>query len=93
MKKTVDTLADIPHSQHYAIFSIRSIYIPGDERSRTCPGHGYPAENVNVVNYKIVTSENELKQELSYIKDLSTVRVAKISPLTITQHVTFSIHD
>ena len=27
----------------YAVIVERSVYIPGDERSRTNPGHGYPA--------------------------------------------------
>lgn len=26
----------------YAILTTRTIHIPGDERSRKCPGHGYP---------------------------------------------------
>jgi len=38
-------LKDMPAAgpgDNYAIVEFGSIYIPGDERSRTNPGHGYP---------------------------------------------------
>lgn len=37
--------SDIPNGPHYAIMIIRkvSVSIPGDLRSQTHPGHGYPA--------------------------------------------------
>jgi len=34
----------IPTTPHFAIVTQDSVHIPGDERSRTHPGHGYPAE-------------------------------------------------
>lgn len=36
--------SDIPSKPHFAIirFNTTSVHIPGDERSRTNPGHGYP---------------------------------------------------
>lgn len=35
---------DAPKGPHFAIilFKTESVWIPGDERSRTNPGHGYP---------------------------------------------------
>lgn len=41
----VKSAADMPKQKHWAIliFSSRSIYHEGDERSRTNPGHGYAA--------------------------------------------------
>lgn len=40
----VETKLDVPVGHHYAIlvYSSSSVFIPGDERSRTNPGHGYP---------------------------------------------------
>lgn len=35
-------LSEIPAGAHYAILTQGSTYVPGDERSRTNPGHGYP---------------------------------------------------
>jgi hypothetical protein len=36
---------DVPKEPHYAvlIYKTEPVHIPGDERSRTAPGHGYPA--------------------------------------------------
>jgi len=42
--KRVHTKEDVPHGHHYSVlvYKTSSTYVPGDERSRTCPGHGYP---------------------------------------------------
>jgi hypothetical protein len=45
------TFNNIPEGEHYAIIEEETIHIPGDERSRTHPGHGYPAENRQVMTY------------------------------------------
>lgn len=39
----VNSPSKIPNKKHWAIFRSTSVSIPGDERSRTSPGHGYPA--------------------------------------------------
>lgn len=61
MKRT-----DIPNSPHYAIMIIDtvSMLIPGDERSRTHPGHGYPerTETYDTIQYKSYTDCDEGKQ-------------------------------
>lgn len=43
--KEVHGPAGFPRQPHYAVivYSKESVFIEGDERSRTCPGHGYPA--------------------------------------------------
>ena len=43
--KQVHKKEDVPTGHHYSVlvYKTSSIYIEGDERSRTCPGHGYPA--------------------------------------------------
>lgn len=42
--KYVQSPADVPAGPHLAllVYSKSSVLIPGDERSRTNPGHGYP---------------------------------------------------
>ena len=40
--KWCHSISDIPTGPHYAILDTKSTHIPGDERSRTHPGHGYP---------------------------------------------------
>lgn len=45
--------SDIPDVEHYAIIQSETVHIPGDERSRTNPGHGYPAEDVETISYRV----------------------------------------
>lgn len=47
---------------HYAALVFSSIHIPGDERSRTNPGHGYPAEDKGVVEYIAFHSREEMER-------------------------------
>lgn len=43
--KRVKTPSDVPKDRHFAviIYNTTYVHVEGDERSRTCPGHGYPA--------------------------------------------------
>jgi hypothetical protein len=36
-------VSSLPEGKLYVIITNESVWIPGDERSRTAPGHGYPA--------------------------------------------------
>jgi hypothetical protein len=38
-----NNISELPKTPYYAILTETSVCIPGDERSRTNPGHGYPA--------------------------------------------------
>ena len=70
MKGKVDIVAwahkieDIPSEEHYAIIEFGSIYIPGDERSRTNPGHGYPAETRTTIEYIMFEDEETWEEEI-----------------------------
>ena len=39
---------DVPSGTHYAVLVYKTtcVHVPGDERSRQAPGHGYPAHTV-----------------------------------------------
>lgn len=63
--KYVSTKSNMPQKPHWAIIVFTSVYIPGDERSRSAPGHGYPAHSENVVNYIAFTDEEEWKAEIN----------------------------
>lgn len=62
--KHVHSLSDIPAGHHWAILSISSVFIPGDERSRTAPGHGYPEHTESYVDYECFTNEIEFRNAL-----------------------------
>ena len=55
---------DVPTSQHYVILTLSSVTIPGDERSRTNPGHGYPEHSIGYTNYNVYTDKKEWEKEV-----------------------------
>ena len=57
----------IPSQRHYALIHKTTIYIPGDERSRTNPGHGYPESYEESFSYQDYSD-----------KDLLTIRVNQL---------------
>lgn len=75
---------------HFAALIFTSVYIPGDERSRTNPGHGYPAENKSVVEYIAFDSREEMQK---WVQDRETPRfgmpeknylIIEAKPLAVT---------
>lgn len=69
--KLVKSKEDVPAIPHYAVivYKTRSIYHEGDERSRTNPGHGYPAhtEIVNTCEHYVSIDKNDTE---SFVKTL-----------------------
>lgn len=69
--KKVEKVSDIPTGRHFAvlIYKTASVFIPGDERSRTNPGHGYPERTETYSDTEHWVTEN--KDDLvSFIKAL-----------------------
>lgn len=50
---------ELPSQPFFAVLVPTAVYIPGDERSRTFPGHGYPESTE--YHWHIITFENEEK--------------------------------
>jgi hypothetical protein len=71
----------------YAAIVKASYYVPGDERSRTNPGHGYPTETVSY--HKLVEFDNEdtLKNWLLKQPSNSDHRVIVYSDLEINLEI------
>lgn len=63
-KKWVHGTGDLPDGEHFAILYFSSVYVPGDERSRTNPGHGYPERYESVVEYVAFTDRAEWEAEV-----------------------------
>jgi hypothetical protein len=67
-------------------------HVEGDERSKTNPGHGYPAHNVTRQEFKEFESEHELKQFLLYNENsLPRMRVIKFEDLVISKNIVIDI--
>lgn len=82
-----------PTAIHWVIMQFTSISIPGDERSRTNPGHGYPAHTESSVSYEAYFSEEKFLDAVREIEGRSfstNYVVFKSEPLTITKTVSVS---
>ncbi len=82
---------------HFAALVFSSIHIPGDERSQTHPGHGYPAENKAVVEYIAFDSRDEMERWVSKQEDRASYysrkdyQVIEVKPLTVEVKASVSI--
>ena len=61
---TVTTKTKFPNGPHWAILTYSTIHVPGDERSRTNPGHGYPASNEAIVRYTAFSDEDKWREAI-----------------------------
>lgn len=61
----VTSAEKLTYGEHFGIIESSSIYVPGDERSRTNPGHGYPASSESVITLKVTADEAVWKEEIS----------------------------
>lgn len=57
--------SDIPLGESYAIAHFSSITIPGDERSKTHPGHGYPEYSQNTTDLRIYKDKTAWEAEIT----------------------------
>lgn len=56
--------SDLPPGTHYVILEFSSIYIEGDQRSRDCPWHGYPAHTEDKVDCIVYKSRMAWEEEV-----------------------------
>lgn len=61
---------DFPSGEIYALLVPEITHVPGDERSRTSPGHGYPAHNVHNWSIVIYNTKEEWIEEIKRRKGL-----------------------
>lgn len=75
--KTASSPSDIPEGHHFAIvlFKQSSVHIPGDERSRTNPGHGYPerTETYTTNEYTFTHNRDEWVKEIQKIEKANSL--------------------
>jgi hypothetical protein len=83
-------LSNIPKGPHWAIISTTSVTIPGDERSRTNPGHGYPESTETFITYQAFTSQAEWEREVErriVRKYRAPFRALKVEPAEVNVRV------
>ena len=69
----------------YAVVVKESVYTPGDERSRTNPGHGYPAETKHFDVFKRFATRAEFERWVGFaVKNKTAFEAVKVTPLEVT---------
>lgn len=82
-------LSKVPSTVHYAALEFSSIYVEGDERSRTNPGHGYPGHSESVVKYITFASKEEMekwvekKEKPSFGNPQHDYKIFEMKPLSV----------
>lgn len=86
---------DIPKEPHYAILASKSTHIPGDERSRTNPGHGYPASTEQSWDYIVFSDraswEREVKERSGSVFGSKNFVAISATPATISTSIQVEI--
>ena len=78
----------MPKEYHWAILRYTSICIPGDEPSRTNPGHGYPEENQPVVEYEAFLTEEKWLERIKQLKEhQDTFTAMEVRPATVETRI------
>jgi len=91
----VNSPKDIVSAHRYLIFifKTRNIHYEGDERSRTNPGHGYPAhdEQIEMVEVYAVVEDQQLESDLRKLyeedknrKDILVIKIGQIIPVGVS---------
>ena len=81
---------EMPTEPHYAVMTFSSIHIPGDERSRTNPGHGYAAETVLTKAY-IVFESRDAWERYTKSNHNDQMIAMHVTPAAITTQTNVSI--
>lgn len=63
--KRVASKNDVPTTKHYVvlIYKSNSVWIPGDERSKNYPGHGYPERTETYESFEHYVATNKTEWE------------------------------
>lgn len=88
------TVSELPNESFFAIITESSEYVEGDERSKTHPGHGYPAYTLRYLNMEVFPNrtawEKEIKR-LSAFKQPSNFKAVYITPAVVKTEVSVNI--
>lgn len=75
---------------HFAILTFGAIYIPGDERSRMNPGHGYPESTETTTTYLAYQDRNVWEAEIRRLAARTPpepFHAFQVSPASVTTEI------
>lgn len=96
--KYATEITDVPDKEHWVILLNDGVYIPGDERSITNPGHGYPEEKRSFLSYKIYLTKEKLLEAIQELENpkygsKQPYKVLKVTPVKIETKLTIDMKD
>ncbi|HWY33328.1 MAG TPA: hypothetical protein VNX68_01700 [Nitrosopumilaceae archaeon] len=89
-------LRGIPDTPHYAIIQERSITIPGDLRSQTNPGHGYPEHIEICISYVTYTDRAAWVAQIEALASKPFVnpwKALEVKPAKITTRISVEVAE
>ena len=95
--KFVSQVTDIPDREHWVIVKTDGVHIPGDERSRTNPGHGYPERTQNFLSYQAYFTEAKLLEAIKELEEpryggnRTEYKVLKVTPMNVKKQTSISV--
>lgn len=82
----------IPKTEHWALLVNVITTVPGDERSRSNPGHGYPEHTVKSIDYEAFTDYSSFENRVIQLTSRrDTFTAIKVQPLTIETKVSVQV--
>lgn len=90
--KHVSKYQDLPRGDSFCAIKNTTTYTPGDERSRTHPGHGYPESWDPTIEMISFGSSDDLSTWASKnLGDLSKYRFFKMVPMRVEPTFTIGV--
>lgn len=75
----------------YIAITKDTVYHEGDQRSRDCPGHGYPAYTESVDKITRFKTEDELRYWILQQDKYARYEIFSCNPVTVTTNISVSI--
>lgn len=92
MNKYPKQVNELPSESYLAIITNNAVDVPGDERSRTNPGHGYPGHTERSFNIEVYESLDAWEQEVKRLTlAKSPFQAVRINPAKITTNVSVTV--
>jgi fumarylacetoacetate (FAA) hydrolase family protein len=89
--KYITNLKDIPDGMQLAALVSGTVYIPGDERSVTNPGHGHPSEHRPIIEFVSFKDRGEMeewvKQREASKSSQSPYKIIQFTPVGVAVEV------
>lgn len=89
--KYIKRVSEIPDGEHYIALQNQNIYIPGDERSRTNPGHGYSASTQSYLTFRLFDDKAECENWVAKQQYPEKFKILVIKTCNTTTKVTVNI--